>query len=1375
MDNLIRTDTVFGKRVNIVGNISADLVLESLGKIYIKSRNKSQTLEEVIKSLAIEDPNVSTSKCKVVERIEGLDTTEFREGTFVFDKLSNILYLFIDDELLELINVAPEDTGYVKRSGDTMTGRLAIYVKDGPPLYVNSSTLIKNLNAQYLNGETSDSFTRRNKDEKINGAWTFRKPTTFESSSLFYKDIITYGSIGTPEFSSGFGGYGWRMDADTNTLTIDNLIVRKLMQVYELVVNKISATNGSLWITNAGKVTSVQKLEIKESSFFSTSDEYEKFCLTRHQNEFFIRLFNPINYKSFSDPVAAFSTASGDGVFIKQCWNNESLRNAKVVKTLLDTSYTGQYFDNTSAENYRIYDLFSSEFVFDCTFPIITRNNYTRYLQDKELGNVNVASYISVIYSYFKYFAGGDYYVVTFDDDGFPVFKPGDILRCQKWTHDGIKYYDAVICNVIGKQFIIQLAGSILDKKTTITYDSSLNAQVTYGEDEINLGLYQQSSHYKEPSEDPNENINYDENGNTIRLSYQNQQEKDLIGLVEEKDSLVQIGNLWDPQRQNAVYITSTDNGAPFMDVISGVNRPDYSVIYYVPIYQTIKLHTTATVNKNTFIGFNRLVDIPYTGDYYIQKDGTKCEYVYFKYNNKYYLATGSTVPSIPGESVDILYYLSTIPNENTRFGAASESFFFLTESGEKIITEGFENGQSVPEKCIVLEEELSLLQIASTRTTKARLGNLDGIQDEIFPIDKQPYGYGLYGQNVFLTGEFYLSNGRSLADIGNDAITFAIAAQNSFYNSLNVLKEDLHKANDLLSQSVYSKGELRTAGMKIGNDANGNPGILLWGNHVIIATTENEFAGIDRPTALFADGKIQAKFLSVDQARCTVDANVGQTEFTVTSGNPPEGTTYTSVGIVRIYKDTNNVYYVRKFQRSSDNKYIWLKVNPDGYPISKVNGQYNPEGITFVYQENTDNSETFTNGLFYIEGTYSTDVEDAFTACTEPLKVWGLEVDGKGNLGGPTLYWNQTGKVVVNGILYSTEGKIGGLNIGTDAMFTNNTTYNYNPLIISSTGYGYRENEQILPYIQLQSDVSGTIKYRSIMTSRGVFQLINTNSNISNPSWSNFATISSPGIIFNLTIIPVLDSNGVPTLYVRHFCNLSCFEYGNLSWQQGYYALHFPLIDSVSDSNRPYYHEANWFIEQLFRGNISFQITGHNVAHCNYNYSDTIMPRNADKIPDYQSLKKYFTFNLEYMLDNPAIEFKMYSNNDKQWGDKIKAAVDQICFKGDPYKLNTDSLVDTHGEGTDFSTSYRYGCKFVALCDNSILEKYNTGGIYSWGSSQNVFDGEHFTNNTILITTSDDNTVNWGGFTLTCQYHPVFDNRYITTQYYLDETIPEQ
>lgn len=54
---------------------------------------------------------------------------------------------------------------------------------------------------------------------------------------------------------SGFGGYGWRLDATTNTLTVDYLVVRKALRVYEMVINKISATNGSLWVSNASKCT----------------------------------------------------------------------------------------------------------------------------------------------------------------------------------------------------------------------------------------------------------------------------------------------------------------------------------------------------------------------------------------------------------------------------------------------------------------------------------------------------------------------------------------------------------------------------------------------------------------------------------------------------------------------------------------------------------------------------------------------------------------------------------------------------------------------------------------------------------------------------------------------------------------------------------------------------------------------------------------------------------------------------------------------------------------------------------------------------------------------------------------------------------------
>nr|DAK03609.1 MAG TPA: hypothetical protein [Bacteriophage sp.] len=48
------------------------------------------------------------------------------------------------------------------------------------------------------------------------------------------------------------------------------------------------------------------------------------------------------------------------------------------------------------------------------------------------------------------------------------------------------------------------------------------------------------------------------------------------------------MGNIQDPQRQNAIYLTSCDDGAPFIDIISGLNRPDYSVLYDLPIYKKI-------------------------------------------------------------------------------------------------------------------------------------------------------------------------------------------------------------------------------------------------------------------------------------------------------------------------------------------------------------------------------------------------------------------------------------------------------------------------------------------------------------------------------------------------------------------------------------------------------------------------------------------------------------------------------------------------------------------------------------------------------------------------------------------------------------------
>jgi hypothetical protein len=60
-------------------------------------------------------------------------------------------------------------------------------------------------------------------------------------------------------FTSGWTGSGWRLDYgitnnSESTLEIDNIWVRGTLNVFELVINQIRATNGSLFVTSSAKV-----------------------------------------------------------------------------------------------------------------------------------------------------------------------------------------------------------------------------------------------------------------------------------------------------------------------------------------------------------------------------------------------------------------------------------------------------------------------------------------------------------------------------------------------------------------------------------------------------------------------------------------------------------------------------------------------------------------------------------------------------------------------------------------------------------------------------------------------------------------------------------------------------------------------------------------------------------------------------------------------------------------------------------------------------------------------------------------------------------------------------------------------------------------
>jgi hypothetical protein len=92
-------------------------------------------------------------------------------------------------------------------------------------------------------------------------------------------NIKTSGNISSPTFESGFAGSGFRIESGSGTnhsFTIDDLTVRGTMSVFELLIHQIRATNGSLFVSNTGKITSASLSDVSNhySMSFDTGSGY---------------------------------------------------------------------------------------------------------------------------------------------------------------------------------------------------------------------------------------------------------------------------------------------------------------------------------------------------------------------------------------------------------------------------------------------------------------------------------------------------------------------------------------------------------------------------------------------------------------------------------------------------------------------------------------------------------------------------------------------------------------------------------------------------------------------------------------------------------------------------------------------------------------------------------------------------------------------------------------------------------------------------------------------------------------------------------------------------------------------------------------------
>lgn len=651
MEN-VRVDSLLGNKKVIVGNPYSDIVLETLGKVYVKTGNNLKVLSDVLKLLDQANEKDSTGTI-IVDSQSAMEEMEYPgDGRFIFNTLTKTLYISYDERYVALITAEDGEGSdkYVKKSGDVITGKLEFTTNEAP-LIVASSKLVKNFNAEYVGGYAADKLAKRLENEYIYGNWTFKSSGTSEDTWLFKRnvrfnqDLIIDGSLSTAQFQSG---YGWRLDSTTNTLTIDYLVVRKAMRVYEMVINKITATNGSIWVTNASKadnvyypiVCSINDLDgTADSGKLWASDAYYLFTET----------WSSTGYKFFiyiTDYSALINNPEFTG---KEMLLDEALLTREVTES--DTSDFIELRNNV-----KLFYVYSSDFAKDVEFE------YIENISDYE--ETGVTKTINIYDTYYGKNPNGDllnnnFYIVVTDDEEYPLLKPNDLVRCQKWSNGNIKYYDAIVTNQLGSySYVMQKAISVFDKYTEINYNE--DGTVASMTEEYNDKLYSMT-------EDSETTTNVEDRLDEIAIG----------------DDIIQMGNLVDVNRQNAIYLTSTDDYSPYIDIISELTRPDYSVVYRIPKYIT-------------------------------DKDGNEVNYEMVKKLD----SEGNPVIGSDGEPVMVKKYIYKY-----------------------------------------------------TKTCKVRLGNLGGIRDSTFPENKQPRGYGLYADNVFLTGEFYLNNGQSVVDFSQDGV----------------------------------------------------------------------------------------------------------------------------------------------------------------------------------------------------------------------------------------------------------------------------------------------------------------------------------------------------------------------------------------------------------------------------------------------------------------------------------------------------------------------------------------------------------------------------------------------------------------------------
>lgn len=171
----------------VVGIGGKNLVLNTFGRVYVKVQDKYYELNFKNSSSG----RAGSSEIIIVDTKDAVQTLPYPgDHSFILTKDGFIYYTENNSFIPFEIN-----SDGIKLVNPHIIGTITIDCEGKTPFVINSKTLVKNLNAEYLNGHNSDEFALLSENETVTGLWSF-------INEVFVQNRI-YGTEAELDFATG--------------------------------------------------------------------------------------------------------------------------------------------------------------------------------------------------------------------------------------------------------------------------------------------------------------------------------------------------------------------------------------------------------------------------------------------------------------------------------------------------------------------------------------------------------------------------------------------------------------------------------------------------------------------------------------------------------------------------------------------------------------------------------------------------------------------------------------------------------------------------------------------------------------------------------------------------------------------------------------------------------------------------------------------------------------------------------------------------------------------------------------------------------------------------------------------------------------------